>query len=99
LKLCCQIKLAPLHNGPAAADVSVTLYNGNGASVTWGPKSLATSFVKGATTSGVTFYHAFISGIQNGAPDGVALDVGGAAVQFLSYEVRAAQVDPDWKPC
>ena len=73
-------------NGPAAADVSVTLYNGNGASVSWGPKSLAADFVKGATTGGVTFYHALISGIQNGAPDGVALDVGGAAVQFLSYE-------------
>ena len=44
--------------------------------------------MKGATTGGVTFYHALISGIQNGAPDGVAMDVSGEVVQFLSYEAR-----------
>ena len=79
--------------GYAASDVSVTLYNGNNGAPYWGPTPLSRApFTKGATVGGgsVVLYTAAISGIQNGAPDGVALSVrgvnGGAAIQFLSYE-------------
>ena len=73
--------------GPAGTDLStytLTPYNGsNGAaySVT------ALSGVipnEGGTGYGAVFFP--ISGLQNGAPDGIALDNSGALIQFLSYE-------------
>ncbi|MBK1880531.1 hypothetical protein [Pelagicoccus mobilis] len=36
--------------------------------------------------NGYGFLSFFVSGIQNGAPDGVALALGGSLLQFLSYE-------------
>jgi hypothetical protein len=57
------------------------------------------SFVtKGTTSTGVTFYHALIPGMQNGGPDGVALAVSGKAIQFLSYEVGQCMLKY-WHPC
>lgn len=76
--------------GPAGTDLtgwSIVLYNGaNG-------QSYGTTSLTGATLTGVVngigfwtvFYPA--NGIQNGAPDGIALiDNSGAVVEFLSYE-------------
>jgi hypothetical protein len=36
--------------------------------------------------SGLTLYSKGISGLQNGAPDGFSLDVGGEVQHFISYE-------------
>jgi hypothetical protein len=82
-------------DGPAAAQVSVTLYNGKGKAPYWGPALLSEApFVRGEVVTfgtdggggGVALYSAARSGIQNGGSDGVALAVAGAAIQFLSYE-------------
>jgi hypothetical protein len=40
----------------------------------------------GTTSNGVTFYWVTIAGLQNGAPDGLALVCNGNLIQFLSYE-------------
>ncbi|MEA3504453.1 MAG: PKD domain-containing protein [Bacteroidota bacterium] len=68
------------------SDFTVTLYNGsNGAS--YNTHSLD-EFTTGATTNNFTVYSLLIPGIQNGAPDGMALDYQGTLItgQFLSYE-------------
>ena len=73
----------PARGGPSPADVTVALFNGKDAKPYWGPKPLTgggTPFVAGSSgggdgSGGVTLYSAAISGIQNGAPDGVALSV------------------------
>lgn len=80
------------------ADFSVQPYNGNGG-VTYGTAQPLSAFTVGATSSimgsaeTVTFY-SFVftgtdsNGLQNGAPDGLALvnTVTPSVVQFLSYE-------------
>ncbi|MEN8238984.1 MAG: ExeM/NucH family extracellular endonuclease [Actinomycetota bacterium] len=70
---------------------SVVLYNGNGGA------SYATINLTGTipdedgSQGAVAFLH---GGIQNGAPDGLALvDDGGVVVEFLSYEGSFAAVD------
>lgn len=76
--------------GPAGTDLSgwsVVFYNGNGGA----PYStLALSGViddEGAGYGELAFNQPASPGIQNGAPDGLALvDAGGGLVQFLSYE-------------
>ncbi len=65
------------------ASVSLTLYNG-GDGKSYSTHSL-NSFNAGATEGSLTFYSKLITGIQNGAPDGMAL-TWGAGAQFLSYE-------------
>ena len=70
--------------GTNTALVTVTLYNGNGGA-SYGTHILDT-FTQGVTTSGKTIYYKRISGIQNGAPDGLSLDDNGTLIQFLSYE-------------
>ena len=71
------------------SDFTVTLYNGNNGSSYGTPKSLD-EFTVGINTNNFTiFYYTFPSnGIQNGAPDGMALDYQGTLItgQFLSYE-------------
>ena len=57
---------------------SITLYNGNNGSVYY---NIALSqFTEGATQYGYTFYYYLFpqNGIQNGAPDGIALYNGGS---------------------
>jgi hypothetical protein len=74
------VEIALPLGGPAAAAVSVTLHNGNGGLPYWGPTLLSEApFVRGAATGGgaVVLYSAAIAGMQNGAPDGVALAVSG----------------------
>lgn len=79
--------------GPAGTDLStyfITLYNGaNGLSYagTALPTPLQLSGVIDDEGGGVGAVAFFIGGIQNGAPDGIALSkVGSTDVQFLSYE-------------
>lgn len=75
--------------GPEGTDLtgwSVVLYNGNGgAPYTTSPLSGAIPAMCSGRGVVVVFYPQ--DGIQNGAPDGVALvDAGGVLVEFLSYE-------------
>ena len=44
------------------------------------------SFDIGSTDNGITLYSKFISGIQNGPNDGIALDFQGTVLHFISYE-------------
>lgn len=67
------------------ASIRLSLYNG-GDGNPYGASHLLTSFAPGATSSGVTLYSKSISGLQNGSPDGLALDVGGSVTHFISYE-------------
>ncbi|MBE0646368.1 MAG: lamin tail domain-containing protein [Bacteroidales bacterium] len=72
----------------ALSDFTVTLYNGSGGA-SYDTKTL-NQFTVGATIMGYTFYYYTYpsNGIQNGAPDGLALSYQGTLVigQFLSYE-------------
>lgn len=69
-----------------ASDLSVVLYNGNNSSsyatLSFGSAS-GTATYDGQTYNIYTVDHA---GIQNGAPDGIALAVASALCQFISYE-------------
>ena len=72
--------------GPAGADlstVSLVLYNGNG-----GTSYKTVTFTGTLPDEGNGYGTAamLVSGIQNGAPDGLALVVDGDVVEFLSYE-------------
>ncbi len=68
----------------ALSDFVLVLYNGaNGKA--YGTHSLDT-FTEGATVGNYTLYYKYIAGIQNGAPDGLALCYQGSLIQFLSYE-------------
>ena len=75
--------------GPAGTDLSgwsLVLYNGNGGAV-YNTTTLSGSLGDLGDGYGVTVVDYPVNGIQNGAPDGIALvDDGGAVVQFLSYE-------------
>jgi uncharacterized protein len=68
--------------------VSVELYNGANSTVY--TTTLGSAFTLGTTVDGISFYSFTYptDGIQNGAPDGMALGYGGTLVpgQFLSYE-------------
>jgi PKD repeat protein len=71
------------------SDFEVYTYNGNGGGTYNSPHSLD-QFTAGVTISGFTFYYYPYpsNGLQNGAPDGMALVYQGTVVpgQFLSYE-------------
>lgn len=67
------------------AAVRLTLYNGGDGSP-YGSSHLLSSFTPGETLSGFTLYYKMIGGLQNGAPDGLSLDLGGNVLDFLSYE-------------
>lgn len=74
--------------GPAGTDLTgytLTPYNGsNGTSYT--PIASLSGIIpnEGGTGYGAIWFP--IAGLQNGAPDGIALDNGGSLIQFLSYE-------------
>jgi hypothetical protein len=74
---------------PGSFDLSlfkIQLYNGNDGFV-YDTKTV-NNFVVGST-SGTYTYYSFTypaNGIQNGAPDGIALSYNGVLIQFLSYE-------------
>jgi len=68
------------------SDFQINLYNGsNGTSY---HSKTVNNFTAGNTVGGYSFYYWDISGIQNGAPDGLSLSYNGVLIsgQFLSYE-------------
>jgi len=71
------------------SDFELILYNGNGGGM-YGTNRPLNQFTLGSTISGFTFYYYTYpsNGIQNGAPDGMALSYQGTLIagQFLSYE-------------
>ena len=68
------------------SEIQIQLYNGNNRSPYGLTHSLST-FIEGAQDpSGYRFYYKNIAGIQNGAPDGIALIINGVVKEFLSYE-------------
>jgi DNA/RNA endonuclease G (NUC1) len=75
--------------GPAGTDVtgwSIVLYNGNGGAA-YGTQVLSGAFADQCEGRGTLFVAYPANGIQNGAPDGMALVNGeGAVIEFLSYE-------------
>ncbi|MEM9953116.1 MAG: ExeM/NucH family extracellular endonuclease [Chloroflexota bacterium] len=62
---------------------SLTFYNGNGGS---SYATVALSGIVADQCNGWGFVVVDQSGIQNGAPDGIALDNDGVLIEFLSYE-------------
>ncbi|WP_395726974.1 ExeM/NucH family extracellular endonuclease [Nakamurella sp.] len=80
--------------GPAGTDLtgwSVVLYNGNGGAA-YGTLPLTGALPD--QSAGLGTVSAPAPGLQNGAPDGLALvDATGATVQFLSYEGTFIAVD------
>ncbi|MDR9410909.1 MAG: endonuclease, partial [Balneolaceae bacterium] len=66
------------------SDVKLTLYNGNGGG--FYATYSGNDFVKGETSNGFSFYYVDLPQLQNGAPDGLSLDIDGELIQFLSYE-------------
>jgi len=69
------------------SDFTITPYNGNGG-VTYGTAYSLDQFTVGTTYGNFVIYSRMYPGLQNGAPDGLALDYQGTLVsgQFLSYE-------------
>lgn len=72
--------------GPAGTnltDYTLTPYNGNGGGE-YSATTLSGTIPDEGSGYGTLFFA--ISGLQNGAPDGIALDNNGSLIQFLSYE-------------
>ncbi|MFA4921613.1 MAG: T9SS type A sorting domain-containing protein [Candidatus Neomarinimicrobiota bacterium] len=68
------------------SDFTITLYNGSD-SAEYGTHTLD-GFITGSTIENFTIYYKLLpaNGLQNGAPDGLALSYQGNIIQFLSYE-------------
>jgi len=76
---------------PAA--VTVTLYNGNSGSL-YSVINVGSGFDShGTLEDGNRYYSIALSGLQNGAPDGVAVDLDGELLEFWSYEGVFTAVD------
>lgn len=74
--------------GPAGTDLStytVTKYNGSDGT-SYGTINLSGTIPDLSNGYGVLWFGVPSNGLQNGAPDGLALDNGGTLIQFLSYE-------------
>ena len=75
--------------GPAGTDLTgwtLVPYNGNGGAA-YTPQPTLSGTLGDDTGSGFGFQSVPLTGLQNGAPDGIALvDGTGTLVQFLSYE-------------
>lgn len=67
------------------ATVKLTLYNGADGTP-YGNSHPLSTFTPGITLGGLRFYSKLIGGLQNGAPDGFSLDLGGVVQDFISYE-------------
>jgi len=75
--------------GPAGTDLTgytITPYNGGNGGATYTPITALSGIIpdEGGTGYGAIWFP--VVGLQNGAPDGIALDNGGSLIQFLSYE-------------
>ncbi len=82
--------------GVAGTDItgwSVVLYNGNGGRA-YGTRALSGTIPASCDGRGVVVLHYPADGIQNGAPDGVALvDAEGRVLEFISYEGVFSAID------
>ena len=70
-------------------DVTVTLYNGSATVLKpYATHALSTFTAHGTLADGYVYYSLTLpsNGIQNGAPDGIAIDIAGVLEEFLSYE-------------
>jgi hypothetical protein len=74
--------VAPNTYDPIASGLILELYNGNGGAV-YDTFAVAST---PALVGGFTFYVVQTTGLQNGAPDGIALSDSSGLYQFLSYE-------------
>jgi endonuclease/exonuclease/phosphatase family metal-dependent hydrolase len=76
------------------SSVSVHLYNGSNGR-RYGSSISLEQFTPGPsnTPGSPAFFFREISGIQNGAPDGIALEIDGVVREFLSYEGTFTAVD------
>jgi DNA/RNA endonuclease G (NUC1)/PKD repeat protein len=75
-------------SGPAGTDLtgwSIVLYNGSGGAP-YDTKTLSGQIPATCGTRGVIVTNYAVNGIQNGAPDGMALVSPTGVVEFLSYE-------------
>lgn len=83
-------------DGPAGTDItgwSVVLYNGNDGKA-YDTRTLAGTIPASCDGRGVVALFYPENGIQNGAPDGIALvDAEGRVLEFLSYEGVVSAVD------
>ncbi|MCB0284222.1 MAG: T9SS type A sorting domain-containing protein [Calditrichaeota bacterium] len=70
--------------GTDPATVNIHIYNGSNGLILFS-ESLD-NLIEGSTVDGFTFYYWLRADIQNGSPDGMALDQNGSLIQFLSYE-------------
>lgn len=88
-----EIVVAPSMSGVTLSDIVVELYNGSNGE-TYNTATLDT-FTVGANVNGFQFYSLAISGIQNGAPDGLAISNSstGTVLEFLSYEGTLTAAD------
>jgi hypothetical protein len=64
--------------------IEVVLYNGSN-NTSYDSETLD-NFSVGSTASGITYYYFEFSSLQNGGPDGIALECNGEIFQLLSYE-------------
>jgi hypothetical protein len=64
--------------------IEVVLYNGSN-NTSYDSETLD-NFSVGSTASGITYYYFEFSSLQNGGPDGIALECNGSIFQLLSYE-------------
>lgn len=80
-----ELVVTPDMSGVDLSTVTVTFYNGGNGQPYSSVALNDSSVTAGASVSGFQFYSFGKSGIQNG-PDGLALDVAGSLVEFISYE-------------
>jgi hypothetical protein len=72
--------------------VTLSLYNGNNGTV-YASYNVGADMTVGEVGTGYTIYSILHSGIQNGAPDGFALDISGSIAHFISYEGTLTATD------
>ena len=80
-----EVVVGPGYIGELSA-IELVLYNGNGGE-TYNSTRTLDNFMQGTICDSChRIFYSEISGIQNGAPDGMALIVDGVVKQFMSYE-------------
>jgi hypothetical protein len=78
-------------DGVDMASVTLSFYNGSNGTV-YNSYS-GTELTAGEVGAGYTIYSVLPSSIQNGAPDGFCLDIGGDIAHFISYEGALTATD------
>jgi len=68
-----------------ANSVTLSLYNGNGGTV-YASYNVGADMTMGEIGTGYVIYSVLHAGIQNGSPDGIAIDISGTISHFISYE-------------